>query len=91
VESLGHILKTTLQDLGLQIPLQRYQAIQVWAEVVGQRIADIAEPHAISGTKLIVHVKNDAWRHELLYHLPDIITKLNKRIGAAAIEEILLI
>ncbi|MBN1781994.1 DUF721 domain-containing protein [bacterium] len=91
MESLGNILKTAIHDLGIEAPVQRYKAIALWPEIVGPGIAEVTEPKSMSGTKLIVRVTNDVWRHELLYHLPEIIVKINKRLGIQAVEEIILI
>lgn len=91
IETLGHVLKSTLSELGIERSLQKYQALQVWADVVGNQVAEVTEPKSLSGGKLMVRVKNDVWRHELLYHLPEIIIKLNKRVGMQAVEEIILI
>ncbi|MBN2104403.1 DUF721 domain-containing protein [bacterium] len=91
METLGHVLKSTLKELGIESSLRRYQTLEVWSGVVGPKISEIAEPQALRGGKLIVRVKNDVWRHELLYHLPDIIIQLNRKVGMQAVEEIILI
>lgn len=91
IETLGHVLKDTLSELGIERSLQKYQALQVWAEVVGDQIAAVTEPKTLTGGKLMVRVKNDVWRHELIYHLPEIIININKQVGIQAVEEIILI
>jgi len=91
METLGDILKHTLADFGIESSVRRYQAIDLWPEVVGSQIAAVTEPEVLSGKKLLVRVKNDVWRHELIYHLPEIIHNLNEKAGIQAVEEIILI
>ena len=91
MERLEHILKNTLNELGLKQRIQKYQALEVWNDVVGPKIAAETVPQALTGGKLMIRVKSDVWRHELLYHLPDIILQINQKVGMTAVEEIILI
>ncbi len=91
MESLGRVLKRTLKDFGVEKTVRRYQALEIWPEVVGERIAEVTEPVSLSGRKMLIRVKQDVWRHELLYHLPEIIQKINEKVGIQAVDEILLI
>lgn len=91
MERLENILNDTLKDLGLKQSVQKYKALEVWTEVVGPKIADVTVPQTLTGGKLFIRVKSDVWRHELLYHLPEIIIQINQKVGLRAVEEIILI
>jgi predicted nucleic acid-binding Zn ribbon protein len=91
MESLKNILNDTLKDLGLKRGVQKYQALEVWNEIVGPKVAEVTVPQTLTGGKLFIRVKSDVWRHELLYHLPDIIVQINQKVGIKAVEEIILI
>ena len=91
MERLEHILKNTLNELGLKQTIQKYQALEVWNDVVGPKIAAETVPQTLTGGKLMIRVKSDVWRHELLYHLPEIIHQINQKVGMTAVEEIILI
>jgi len=91
METLGRVLKRTLQDLGIEASVRQYKALEVWSDVVGSKISEVTEPQSLSGGKLLVRVKNDVWRHELIYLLPDIVFRLNQKVGIHAVDEIILI
>ena len=91
MESLESILELTLRELGIEKSMKRYQALWIWPKVVGDRIAEVTEPQRVSEGKLFIRVKNDTWRNELVYYKPKIIKKLNTKLGAPVIEDIIFI
>jgi|WetSurMetagenome_2_1015567.scaffolds.fasta_scaffold372156_1 hypothetical protein len=91
MELLGDILRQCLHDLGIDKPLQQFEAIAVWSAVVGERIAAVTEAKRIHKGRLFVEVKNAAWRYELIFHRADLVEKLNQRLGGDVVKEIVLI
>jgi predicted nucleic acid-binding Zn ribbon protein len=91
MKTLGDILKATIKDLGIEKPIQQYEALVIWPKVVGDKIASVTEPRHIANGKLFIKVKNAAWRNELIFHRSDLIKKLNEQIGRAAVRDIILI
>lgn len=91
METLGHILNKCLSDLGIQKSVKRYRALQIWHDVVGERISKVTEPVRMSDAKLFVKVQNDAWRNEIVFYKKEIIGNINKALGSAVIEDIILI
>lgn len=91
MKTIGTILLNYFKDLGIEKPLQRYHALDIWAEVVGEKLAEVTKPQRISEDKIIVKVKNDTWRYELGYHKTEIIHKINTRLGERVIKDIIFI
>lgn len=91
MDKIGTIMHQLLGELGIERPVQRYQALLLWPEVVGKQISDVTEPCRIRKGKLFVEVKNAAWRNELVFHKDEIIQKLNQKLGASVVQEIILI
>jgi predicted nucleic acid-binding Zn ribbon protein len=91
MKQLGNILKKTIHDLGIEKPIQQYEALQIWPKIVGEKIASVTEPRHISNDKLFIRVKNAAWRNELVFHRYEIIQKMNQQLGRCVIKEIVLI
>lgn len=91
MDKIGTIMHQLLGELGIERPVQRYQALLLWPEVVGKQISDVTEPSRIRKGKLFVEVKNAAWRNELVFHKDEIIQKLNQKLGASVVQEIILI
>lgn len=90
MKTLGQALSQLIKDLGIESEVLHNQAVQLWPEVVGKRIANVSQAEKIDGKILFVKVKNDSWRNELVFLKKDIIERLNKRIGRKVVEELRL-
>jgi len=90
MKTLGQALKQLIKDLGIESEIIHHQAVQLWPEVVGRKIASISQAEKIDGKILFVKVKNDSWRNELVFLKKDIIERLNKRIGKKIVEDLRL-
>ena len=91
MKQIGQIIGNVLKDFGIEKSIKGHQALTIWSEVVGERIADITEPQKIKNGKLFIRVKTDSWRNELIYHKKDIIEKLNVSLGSDVVQDIVLI
>ena len=91
MEQLGHILQAYVRDLGIEKPLKRYDAMTIWPEVVGEKIAKVTHPLRFDNGKLFVQVKTPSWRNELVFHKAHILEELNKQIGEPVVDDIVLI
>ena len=90
MKTLGQALSQLIKDLGIESEIIHNQAVQLWPEVVGKKIANITQAKKIDGKILFVKVKNDSWRNELVFLKKDIIERLNKRIGKKVVEDLRL-
>ena len=86
--SLGAALHQLIERLGYTTRLQEQQAVEVWAEVVGETIAKVTEPVSVADGVLTIKVNNPTWRNELTYLKPDILTKLNRRLARKVVSDI---
>ncbi len=91
MKTIGTILRSYFKDLGIEKPIHRYQAIDIWSEVVGIKISEVTKPQRISQGTMFVKVKSDTWRYEIEYHKQEIIHKLNHRLGDKTINDIIFI
>ncbi len=91
MKKLGDVIRSTIRELGIEKPIQQYEALVVWPKVVGEKIAAVTEPRHIANGKLFVKVKNAAWRNELVFHRADLIRKMNQQIGRSVVRDIVLI
>jgi predicted nucleic acid-binding Zn ribbon protein len=86
--SLGAALHQLIERLGYTTRFQEQQAVEVWAEVVGETIAKVTEPVSVADGVLTIKVNNPTWRNELTYLKPDILTKLNRRLARKVVSDI---
>ncbi|MFC1494822.1 DUF721 domain-containing protein [Thermodesulfobacteriota bacterium] len=86
-------LKDILEGLlsGANLPFNPADAEiwDIWEEVVGQPIAENAQPSNIMKKKLRVHVSEPIWLQELEFVADTIKEKLNKKLGRNAVEKII--
>jgi len=91
MERIGNIIVPFIKELGIDTKIKHYEALSIWSNVVGERIARVTEPERIVDGKLFIKVRNDAWRNELLYMKSDLISRVNMKLGRSLIKDILLI
>lgn len=89
--SLGDVLAELLHQYGLSDRVKEFDAVNSWAEVVGEDIARRTKAANVRDGTLIVEVSNSTWRNELFYLKADIIEKINNRIGKKIIHDILFV
>jgi hypothetical protein len=63
---------------------------KVWNEVVGQQVAPHAQVRRLRGSVLDVAVTSDAWATELTYLSASVIERLNARLGAGTVTELVV-
>lgn len=89
-KALNDLLKDFLADMPHKKRLQRGMALSIWEETVGKKIAKQTENIHFEYGKLIIHVKNSAWRHEIHMKRFNIAKKINKKVGEQIIKEIVV-
>lgn len=93
---LGDVLSDVLQQYGLTRRLKEVQAVEYWAEVVGEQVARITRAREVRDGRLYVEVAStesasSAWRNELYFMKAEIIAKLNKKIGQNILHDIMFV
>lgn len=86
----GDLLGSLLHGLGLDERLHQYQALVIWEEVVGPQIAARTRPERIRDHVLEVCVDQPTWMQQLQLLKPQILGKLNARLGEGTLREIYL-
>jgi predicted nucleic acid-binding Zn ribbon protein len=64
------------------------QVWQVWNRIVGDAVAQNAQPAAFKGNLLLVHVSSSPWIQQLQFLKQDIISKLNQALVKESVKEI---
>lgn len=86
--SMKDALRRTLDALGLRKQIREAGAAQVWAEVVGERIDRVTRVVAVRDGVIYLSVESPTWSQELSLMKPEIIDKLNERLGEKVITDI---
>ncbi len=81
MKRIGGPLKNPLGRLRLDASMAGWQAIELWPETVGERIAARSRAVAFRDGVLVVEVESPTWMSELTYHKRRIIKDLNAKLG----------
>lgn len=87
-ERLYSVIEHNLRQAGLWDVAMRHRAVEVWPEVVGERIAAQAKAVGVLGRSLVVRVENPGWRHQLHLMRLDLVARLNLHLGGKHIDDI---
>jgi predicted nucleic acid-binding Zn ribbon protein len=87
-EHIRAILERVVKGLDLERGMREQGAVLSWDEVVGERVACCTKAVAIRRSVLFVEVESSAWMHELVFLKPMIVKRLNERLGAGTVRDI---
>lgn len=87
---MNELLKQFMKKIPHQTELKRGMILHLWPEVVGEQIQAATKNLKFEGNRLVVYVRNEAWRHELHANRFSIAKKLNDRVDSKIIKEIVV-
>lgn len=90
INRLSVTLVQMLKAQGLESRLQEYRVFGQWEKAVGKVIARHAQPCSLRGKKMTLVVDSPAWMQQLTLLKPEIVEKVNRRLGHNAIRDIML-
>ncbi len=88
---LGEVLKWFLKNIGVEHKVKEGMVVEYWDKVVGPYIASVSMAERMENGVLYVKVVNSSWKHHLFMLRREIINKLNHKLGADVINEIVFI
>ena len=87
-EAVSGLIGDVLSKLGFAEQLTEYHAVTIWSETVGEHIGRHTQAEWIENGELMVRVDSHAWIQELTFLKPEIIGKLNARLGSAIVRDV---
>lgn len=87
-ESIGDVLRQTLQEQGLTERLYETKAIGLWPTIVGAEIAAVTSRPSVFNGVMTIHVRTAPLRHELNMSRTTLIGLINKTLGREVIKEL---
>jgi hypothetical protein len=87
---VADVLVGTLQRLGLDRRYREHELWAIWPSVVGAQIARHACPRSLHRGRLVVHVTDPVWLHQLSMLRHRLVGALNAKLPEAAIREMVL-
>lgn len=87
-ESVGDVLRQTLQQQGMTDRLYETRAVALWRAIVGDEIADLtARPYVNRGV-MTVHVRSATLRQELNMNRSTLVRIINDSLGRKVINDL---
>jgi len=77
---IQEILDQLLKHLQIDLPAKQYSILNFWNEIVGEKIAQKAQPSRFWGDTLVVSVTSHPWMTELTLMKPRILKKMHEKI-----------
>lgn len=87
-EQVGQVLRVFLRQYGLESPLNEHRILNAWNEVVGDVAARYTGEMFIKNQCLYVTIRSSIMRNELMMIRKSLVDKLNAKVGAQVITDI---
>ena len=88
MEHIGGTLKKLIKKEGLESEINQQKALDLWGELVGQKIKENTEPTKVQFGVMTVKTKNSVWKQELQFQKNNIIKSLNKKLIKTMIKDL---
>ena len=88
MEHIGGTLNKLIKKEGLENQINQQKAIDLWGDVVGQKIRENTEPVEVQFGVMIIKVKNSVWKQELQFQKENIIKSINKKLIKTTIKDL---
>ena len=85
------MLTAVLDGCGLRRQVERMEVLELWPEIVGERLAGVTHARAVDEGALIVEVRNSAWLMEFNMMRDDFLERVNTRIPEVPLDRIVFV
>ncbi len=89
---IDKLIDNLLEEIAEETPYrpEAVATVKAWPTVVPDRISDFSRAVSLVDGRLIVEVTEPAWKQELLLNKKKIIRRLNERMGAQLVGDIVI-
>jgi predicted nucleic acid-binding Zn ribbon protein len=88
---IGEVLPKVVKSLRLTESVAAQPAVSSWPEMVGAAIARHSRAVSVEKQTLVVVVDSPAWMAQLKYLMPDLLRRIDARVGKGRVKEIRLV
>jgi predicted nucleic acid-binding Zn ribbon protein len=85
------LLAQVLQKHGMEKSVQRVGILDLWPEIVGEKVAGVTKVKGVDGDALFVEVRSSAWLMELSMLKGEVLERVNARLADAPVERIVFV
>ena len=88
MEHIEAAIKKLIKENGLQKEINQQKAIDLWDDVVGEKIKEPTDPIEVKFGVLIVKTTNPIWKQELQFQKKKILKSINKKLIKTTIKDV---
>jgi len=88
--SMGEAMNDFLKKSRVKNGVKTAQLEDVWREIMGEVIAKYTDKIQIINQKLFIRTTNAPLKNELLYQRAKIMERINEKMGAGAVTEVVI-
>lgn len=88
-EQIGNMIRKFFRQNGLESPLNEYRLVDAWKDVVGATFVKYTSNLYIKNQILYVHLTSATVRQELMMGRDILVRRLNEKVGAQVIVNII--
>ena len=85
------VLSGLLEKHGVRRQVERMSVIELWPEIVGEKLAEVTRAKGLDDATLFVEVRNSSWLMELNMMKADFLERVNERIREVPLERIVFV
>ncbi len=89
-QNIGPIIADLIKKMGFEKKLSEVDAVGLWDEIVGEKIARVTQAVKITNGRLHIRVSDPAWRQQLVFLKREFISSINARMGKNVVKDIYL-
>jgi len=90
-QQIGEVLAGVLEDAGVLRQFERLGVLDLWPEIVGERVAAVTEARNVDDTVLIVEVRSSAWLMELNMMKGDLLKRVNEHATETPMDRLVFV
>ena len=87
MKPINAVLDNFLKKTRLSDGINQQKAVEVWPEIVGNKIAENADAVSVEHGVLFIRAGSSAWSQELQLKKKEILLKINKKVGKRIIKD----
>ena len=88
--ALKELVDDFIQDYPHRVALKRGMILALWPEKIGSAIREQVRDISFKGSRLVLHVPDPSWRHEIHMQRHHIAKELNSAVNEEIIRDIMI-
>jgi predicted nucleic acid-binding Zn ribbon protein len=90
-KKVDSVLDSILDRYGVRDQIERMGVLELWPEIVGEKLAGVTRARAVDDGVLIVEVRNSAWLMELNMMKGTFLERVNERFEDVPMDRIVFV